>query len=391
MKEIILIKNGEIALKGLNRGNFEDMLIKNCKRRLRKVGSFKFSKAQSTIYVTPAQEDIDLDEAMDCLSTVYGIAALCRSAVCEKDMQVICTTAAEYLADQLAAVKTFKVETKRSDKRFPLPSPKISAEVGGYLLSKFHNLKVDVHNPDLVVTVEVRDFGAYVHAGQTPGAGGIPVGSGGRAALLISGGIDSPVAGCMMAKRGLEVIGIHFASPPYTSDRALYKVEQLVQKMTRWCGRIYMYVVPFTKIQEEIRDKVPEDYFTLVMRRFMMRISEEIALRENCGALITGESLGQVASQTMQALGCTDIVTTLPVLRPVIGMDKEEIVAFSRKIDTFEISIQPYEDCCTVFTPAHPKTKPKVADLEEIEKALDMEGLIREAVEGAEGKVFHQN
>ena len=248
-----------------------------------------------------------------------------------------------------------------------------------------------MHNPDLIVTVEVRDFGAYVHAGQTPGAGGIPVGSGGRAALLISGGIDSPVAGCMMAKRGLEVIGIHFASPPYTSDRALYKVEQLVQKMTRWCGRIYMYVVPFTKIQEEIRDKVPEDYFTLVMRRFMMRISEEIALRENCGALITGESLGQVASQTMQTLGCTDIVTTLPVLRPVIGMDKEEIVAFSRKIDTFEISIQPYEDCCTVFTPAHPKTKPKVADLEEIEKALDMEGLIREAVEGAEGKVFHQN
>ncbi len=391
MNEIILIKNGEIALKGLNRGNFEDMLIKNCKRRLRNVGSFKFSKAQSTIYVTPANDEIDLDEAMDCLSTVYGIAALCRSAVCEKDMDVICATAAEYLADQLDGVRTFKVETKRSDKRFPLPSPKISAEVGGYLLSKFHHLKVDVHNPDLVVTVEIRDFGAYVHAGQIPGAGGIPVGSGGRAALLISGGIDSPVAGCMMAKRGLELIGVHFASPPYTSDRALHKVEQLVQRMTPWCGRIYLYVVPFTKIQEQIRDNIPQDYFTLVMRRFMMRIAEGIALRENCGALVTGESLGQVASQTMQALGCTDMVTTLPVLRPVIGMDKEEIVALSRRIDTFEISIQPYEDCCTVFTPPHPKTKPKAADLEALETALDVEGLVREAVEQAEGKVFRLN
>ncbi len=391
MKEIILLKNGEIALKGLNRGTFEDMLIKNCKRRLSPLGNYKFSKAQSTIYVMPTDDQPDLDKAVQLLSTVYGIAALCRAGVAEKTMESISTLAKDYLAPQLLAAKTFKVESKRSDKTFPLGSPQISAELGGYLLQNFSHLKVDVHNPDVIVRVEVRDFGAYVHAGQQPGAGGIPVGSGGRGALLLSGGIDSPVAGCMMAKRGVELIGIHFASPPYTSPRALHKVEQLAQKMTPWCGRIYLYVVPFTEIQEKIRDGVPEEYSTLVMRRFMMRIAQKIAQNENCGCLVTGESLGQVASQTMQALGCTDIVTDLPVLRPVIGLDKEEIVRIARKVDTFELSVLPFEDCCTIFTPKHPKTKPRVEDLEKIEQSLDIEALVNRAAEQAKGSVYKQN
>ncbi len=391
MNEIILLKNGEIALKGLNRGTFEDILIKNCKRRLSPLGNYKFSKAQSTIYVMPPDEQADLDLAVEKLSTVYGIAALCRAGVAPKDMQAICERAQEYLAPILSTARTFKVETKRSDKTFPLGSPAISAELGGYLLQAFSNLKVDVHNPEVVVQVEIRDFGAYVHAGQIAGAGGIPVGSGGRGALLLSGGIDSPVAGCMMAKRGVELIGVHFASPPYTSPRALHKVEQLAQKMTAWCGRIYLYNVPFTDIQEKIRDNVPEEYSTIVMRRFMMRIAEKIAIKENCGALVTGESLGQVASQTMQALGCTDIVTELPVLRPVIGLDKEEIVAIARKIDTFELSVLPFEDCCTVFTPKHPKTKPRVQDLETIEQALDIEQLVEDAATNATAKMFRQD
>ena len=388
MKELILIKNGEIALKGLNRGSFEDILIKNAKRRLAPLGGFKFNKAQSTIYVMPQSDGIDLDDATERLQTVFGIAALCRAAVAEKEMDAICRRAAQYLAGPLTAASTFKVEAKRSDKRFPLTSPQICSELGGYLLERFPNLRVDVHNPQVTVTVEIRDFAAYVHTDQLPGAGGIPVGSGGKAALLISGGIDSPVAGYMMAKRGLELVAVHFASPPYTSDRALHKVEELAQKMTRYCGRIYLYVVPFTKIQEEIRDKVPEDYFTLVMRRFMMQIAERIACKENCGGLVTGESVGQVASQTLAALGCTDAATSLPVLRPVIGMDKEEIVAISRRIDTFEISIQPYEDCCTVFTPKHPKTKPRLAELLRAEQALDCEALIAEAVEQAQGSMI---
>jgi thiamine biosynthesis protein ThiI len=381
MKEILLIKNGELALKGLNRGTFEDALVKNLRYRLKKLGQFQIRKAQSTVYIEPMNETADLDAAVDAVSRVFGISAFSRACVAEKKMNAIGNAAVTYLKDTLETISTFKVEAKRADKSFPFTSPEICREIGGQILDAFPHLTVDVHQPDLVVHVEIRDFGAYVHAPQLPGAGGMPVGTGGKAAILISGGIDSPVAAYMMAKRGIELTGIHFASPPYTSERAEQKVIDLLKQVSLYAGHIPLCIVPFTHIQEEIRDKCPEEYFTLVMRRFMMRIACLIAEKENCGALITGESVGQVASQTIPALACTDAVATLPVFRPVIGMDKEEIVRISRKIDTFDISIQPFEDCCTVFTPKHPRTRPKVKDLEQIETALQVDALIEEAME----------
>ena len=384
MKEIILLKNGEIALKGLNRSVFEDKLISNARRRLEELGKFGFRKAQSTIFVEPKDEDVDLDEAVDILQKVYGIIALTKAAVVEKDFEAIKETAITYLKDELMEAKTFKVDAKRSDKSFPLKSPEICRELGGYILEHFPHLSVDVHNPDVNVVVEVRDYAAYVHGKQLPGAGGIPVGSGGRALLLLSGGIDSPVAGAMMAKRGLEVYAIHFASPPYTSERAKQKVITLAEKMTAYCGRMNLFVVPFTEIQERIKDDCPEELFTVIMRRYMMRIACRIARQQDCEALVTGESVGQVASQTIQAMSCTDAVADMPVLRPVVGMDKEEIIKISHKIDTFETSILPYEDCCTVFTPKHPRTKPVLKFVEQAEQAMDMENLIDRAVKGTE-------
>lgn len=379
MKEIILLKYGELALKGTNRCTFESILIKNIRRRLASVGEFTVSKSQSTITVTPKNDSIDMDEAFLRLSRVFGVAAISRSAVVEKSFDAICT-GADYLDDALAAVKTFKVNAKRSDKTFPMGSPEICTELGHYLLERHSHLSVDVHNPELVVWAEVRDQYAYLHAGQQLGAGGMPVGSSGKAALLLSGGIDSPVAGYMMAKRGLEMMAIHFASPPYTSERALLKVKELCRKMSAYTGRVRLVVVPFTEIQQEIGEKCPEEYFTLIMRRFMMEIASRIGEKYGCGALVTGESLGQVASQTMQAIACTDASSMLPVLRPVIGMDKEEIVTIARKIDTFETSILPYEDCCTVFTPRHPKTRPHLQLVVESEGNLDRESLIKAAI-----------
>ena len=383
MKEIILIKNGELALKGLNRRTFEDMLVKNMRRRLESVGKFKFTIAQSTIVAEPENESIDLDEAADRISKVFGIAAFSRAAAVEKDMDTILRSAEEYLAPQLLTARTFKVEAKRSDKKFPLKSPEICAETGGYLLRKFPHLSVDVHNPDIVVTVEVRDVWAYIHGSQIKGAGGMPTGSAGRAALLISGGIDSPVAGYMMAKRGLELCAVHFASPPYTSERAEQKVHSLLRQVSKYSGRISLFVIPFTETQEMIKDNCPEDIFTVIMRRMMMRVAQIVAEKQNAGALITGESVGQVASQTMPAIACTDNVCEMPVFRPLIGMDKDEVVAISRKIETFDISILPYEDCCTVFTPKHHKTKPTIEYVEECEKALDVDRLVKEAAENA--------
>lgn len=389
MKEIVLIKNGELALKGLNRHTFEDMLIKNMRHRLAGLGTFAFKSEQSTIVCTPGDDVYDMDEAFARLCKVFGIAGLSRAAAVEKDMAVILPAVKEYLRDSLLAAHTFKVNAKRSDKRFPLKSPEICNEVGGYLLKNFKNLKVDVHNPDLVVTVEIRDHAAYIHGNQVKGAGGMPVGSSGRAALLISGGIDSPVAGYMMAKRGLDLAAIHFASPPYTSQRAEQKVHSLLQKVAEYSGRITLFVVPFTEIQEQIKDNCPEELFTLVMRRMMMRVSQLIAADQNCGALVTGESVGQVASQTMPAIACTEAVCNIPVFRPLIGMDKDEVVIISRKIETFDISILPYEDCCTVFTPKHPRTRPTIAMLEEAEKALDIEPLIERALAGVKMKLIY--
>jgi thiamine biosynthesis protein ThiI len=388
LKELILLKCGEIALKGLNRGSFEDALIKNARRRLEDLGRFKFYKAQSTIYAEP-MEDCDLDEAVSRLSKVFGFSGLSRAAIAPKDFEAIKLMAAEYLQDDLISAKTFKVVAKRSDKAFKPASPEICAELGGFLLERFPNLSVDVINPEITVAVEVRDFAAYIRRGQIPGAGGIPVGTSGNAALLISGGIDSPVAGYMMAKRGIRLIAVHFKSPPYTSERAELKVKTLCQKMTAYCGRITLFTVPFTEIQEQIKDHCPEDLFTLIMRRFMMEIAAKIAAQNDCGALITGESVGQVASQTLMALKCTDEASSLPVLRPVIGMDKEEIVAIARKIDTFDTSILPYDDCCTVFTPKHPKTKPRLTDVIKAESPLNREVLITRAILGAESMTIN--
>jgi thiazole biosynthesis/tRNA modification protein ThiI len=377
MNEVILIKLGEMVLKGLNRSTFEAALLRNIRWRLEPLGGFNIRTAQSTVYVEP-REGADLDAAEERIAKIFGIAAFSRACVAEKDMDAIRKAAGEYLRPALTAAKTFKVETKRSDKRFPLNSPEISAELGQYLLDQYPHLRVDVHDPDFIVRVEVRDFGAYVHGPALRGAGGIPVGTGGKAAVLISGGIDSPVAAWMMAKRGIELTAVHFASPPYTSERAEQKVVDLLSKVGEYAGRMTMFTVPFAKVQEQIMAKCPEELFTLIMRRFMMRIAEKIALREDCGALITGESLGQVASQTLQAIACTDAAAGMPVFRPLIGMDKTEIIGIARSIDTFEISIQPFEDCCTVFTPKHPRTRPDLQYILEAERQLDCGALIDE-------------
>ncbi len=380
MKEILLIKLGEIVLKGLNRKAFEDTLIKNIRRRLAKIGKFTVKSSQSTITVTPLTDEEDMDEAAECVSRIFGIAAFSRACAAEKDLENIKETAAAYLEELFGTISTFKVEAKRSDKKFPYKSPDICREVGGYLLEKFPEVTVDVHHPDVTVTVEIRDFAAYIRAGAIKGAGGIPVGTGGKACVLISGGIDSPVASYMMAKRGIELTAVHFASPPYTSERAEEKVVQLLERVARYSGRIKMLTVPFTKIQEQIRDKCREEYSTIIMRRFMMEIAEKIARQNDCQALITGESLGQVASQTLGAVVCTDSACNIPVFRPLIGMDKEEIIEISRKIDTFDISIQPYEDCCTVFTPKHPRTRPVPADVIAEQNRIDFAPLVEEAV-----------
>ena len=389
MNEIILIKNGELALKGLNRRSFEDLLIKNMRHRLDGLGTFDFTPQQSTVVVTPHEDVTDMDEAFSRLCKVFGIAALSRAASVEKDMNTILRSTAQYLDERILSARTFKVNAKRSDKSFPLASPEICNQVGGYILSRYSHLSVDVHNPDLIITVEIRDSAAYIHGNQVKGAGGMPVGSSGRAALLISGGIDSPVAGYMMAKRGLALTAVHFASPPYTSVKAEQKVHKLLRKVAEYSGRIVLFTVPFTEIQEQIKDNCPEDLFTLIMRRMMMRISQMVAAAQNCGALITGESVGQVASQTMPAIACTQAVCKIPVFRPLIGMDKDEAVAISRKIETFDISILPYEDCCTVFTPKHPRTKPTLEMLEKAEKVLDIDALCEKAFNGIKMKIIH--
>ncbi len=369
MKEIVLIKNGELVLKGLNRNTFEDVLIKNMRKALHELGEFKFTKSQSTIMVE-SLDDADLDDTVEVLTKVFGIAALSRACCAPKDLEEIQKLTVDYLEEELKDANSFKVEAKRSDKKFPYKSPEICREVGGYVLSKFHHLKVDVHNPDVTVTVEVRDNYAFIRGNNIKGAGGMPVGTSGRAAILISGGIDSPVAGYMMAKRGVELVAVHFASPPYTTELAELKVMELLHRVAKYSGPITTYVVPFTEIQEQIRDNCPEEYFTIIMRRYMMKISQMLAEHQNCHALITGESVGQVASQTIYALACTDAVVSMPVFRPCIGMDKDEIVTISRKIDTFETSIQPYEDCCTVFTPKHPRTRAKLEDVIKAEEGI---------------------
>ena len=384
MHEIILCKLGEVVLKGLNRRSFEMKLMSNIRRRTQRFGKWKIYSRQSTIYVEPAEDTCDIAGAYAACKQVFGIIAITRALPCEKSKEAIFDTAKTYLGGALTAAKSFKVESKRADKAFPMTSIQVSQYVGGELHEAYDNLEVDVHHPELTVYVEIRDYAAYVHAQPQPGAGGLPVGINGRAVSLLSGGIDSPVAGYMMAKRGLELCAVHFFSYPYTSERAKEKVMELAELLTHYAGRMEVYVVPFTEIQEAIRDNCPEDMFTLIMRRFMMRLAERVAQEHDAGALITGESLGQVASQTMEAMNVTGAVCSMPVFRPVIGMDKEEIVQISRKIGTFETSILPYEDCCTVFTPKHPLTRPKKFKVEEAEKVLDVDALVEKALAGVE-------
>ena len=381
MEEVLLLKCGELVLKGLNRGKFEERLLKIIRNRLRPVGEYNVHSSQSTIYVEP-QNGASVDEALEVCKKIFGIVAIARAVVCEKDIEDIVAKGIPYLKPALDNVRTFKVETRRADKRFALTSPQISQRLGGDLHDAYPHLKAQMDDPQITVKVEVRERNAFVSAGVIPGAGGLPTGINGRGLLLLSGGIDSPVAGWMMAKRGLELGAVHFFSYPYTSEEAKQKVLDLAEIVARWSGKLTVSVVPFTKIQTEIRDKCPEDYFTIIMRRMMMRISERVAQRQNCQGLITGESLGQVASQTIQAITVTNAVCEMPVLRPVIGMDKEEIVTISRHIGAFETSILPYEDCCTVFTPKHPQTKPRREEVEEMEKVLDIEALIEEAMAG---------
>ena len=384
MHEIILCKLGEVVLKGLNRHSFETKLMSNIRRRTQKFGKFKIYSRQSTIYVEPVGEACDLAGAYAACKQVFGLIAITKAVPCEKSKEAILETAKAYLGGELQKAKSFKVEAKRADKSFPMGSIEISQWVGGMLHDAFPHLKVDVHTPELTVYVEVREDAAYVHAPAEPAAGGLPLGMGGSALSLLSGGIDSPVSSYMMAKRGVVLEMLHFAAPPYTSDLARQKVLQLAQELTAWCGRMSVHIVPLTEIQEQIRKQCPEEYFTLITRRFMMRIADRLAKEFDCRALVTGENLGQVASQTMEALRVSEDVTDLPVLRPLIGMDKEEIVRIARHIGTFDTSILPYEDCCTVFTPRHPKTKPHVEEVREIESVLDIEGLVSRAMEQRE-------
>lgn len=382
MHEMILCKLGEVVLKGLNRRSFEDKLMSNVNRRVSKCGNFRVYSKQSTIYVEPKDDECDIEAAFESCKKIFGIIAVSKALPCEKDIQKIISAAKEYLACEMRTARSFKVESKRADKTFPLTSIQISQQVGGALHQAFPMCEVNVHDPELVVHIEIRDDAAYVHGPAEEGAGGLPIGMGGRAVSLLSGGLDSPVSSYMIARRGVELEMVHFVSPPYTSQQALDKVLELARLLTVYCGRMIVHIIPFTEIQEEIRRQCPEEYFTLIMRRFMMRLAEAVARKSHASALVTGESLGQVASQTIKALGVTEDVTKMPVLRPLIGTDKVEIIRMAREIGTYETSILPYEDCCTVFTPRHPATRPVLEDVVQAESVLDIDGLVAKALEG---------
>lgn len=382
--DIILLKYGEISLKGLNRPMFEKQLLANVAKALAPLGKFSIRKSQSTVYVEPLGDDIDMQAATERLSKVFGIVNICPAAKCQKTIEDIERTTLECLSQIDLNGKTFKVEAKREDKQFPMNSPQLCRHMGAVILKNTEGLSVDVHNPDILVQIEIRKE-AFIFTQKVSGAGGMPVGTAGRAALLLSGGIDSPVAGWMISKRGVVLDAVHFHSHPYTSDRAKEKVIELAKIMTQYTGPIRLHVVPFTDIQLDIIDKCPKNYLTIIMRRLMMRIAEKIAQESGAMALITGESIGQVASQTMESLVVTDNAVDMPVFRPCIGMDKEEIVTISKKIDTYETSILPYEDCCTIFVPKHPKTKPSISEIQEAEKLLtDPEGMMEKAIQNRE-------
>ena len=384
MKEIFLLKLGEVVLKGANKRQFEGRLRQNIRRRMKPYGNFDVYLMQSTVYVEPLDEEADVEGAWEACHAIFSLVSLCRCRPCEKNVDAIFAAIENYLGEDLDCAKSFKVESKRSDKRFPMTSIQLSQEIGGRLAEAHPGVEVDVHHPEYTVNVEVRDLAAYVHGPAEPGAGGLPTGVGGRAMSLLSGGIDSPVASYMIAKRGVEIEAVHFFSYPYTSQLAKDKVIELARLVTKYSGKMTVNVVSFTEIQEAIRDNCPEEYFTLIMRRFMMEIAMRLAKEDGCGALVTGENLGQVASQTMEAMTVTGAVVDIPIFMPLVGMDKKDIIAIAEKIGTLETSILPYEDCCTVFTPKHPKTKPTLGQVLHAEEKLDREALIVKALESVE-------
>lgn len=393
MNKVILVRYGEIILKGLNRPTFEAKLISNIKKSLYGLGKIEVKISQARIYVEPQSDDYDYDAAIERLTKVFGVISVSPVWKVESDFEIIKQSSVDMLKDIIdrnAAIRTgaegtvtFKVETKRGNKRFPMKSPEISAELGGYLLESIPVLKVDVNNPSIILFVEVRES-TYIYSEIIPGCGGLPVGTNGKVMLLLSGGIDSPVAGWMMAKRGASLEAIHFHSYPYTSERAKEKVIELARIISRYCYNIRLHIVPFTDIQLEINDRCPQEDLTIIMRRAMMMIAEKIARANGALALVTGESLGQVASQTIESLYVTDSAVNMPVFRPLIGMDKNDVIDIARKIETFETSILPYEDCCTVFVAKHPRTKPKLPDILESESVLNLEELIEKAIEKTE-------
>ena len=376
MQDVLLVRYGEVYLKGANRPHFLKALTDNIKRAVKPLGGHVWL-SDSRVYVSDFS---DLQACVDRVSKVFGVYSVSPAVEMEKDFEVIAGQCVEMMRSYSG---TFKVQGKRSDKKFPMNSMEIAQEIGGRVLESNPNLKVDVHKPQHKLVVEIRD-NAYICVEEIKAVGGMPMGTGGKAALLLSGGIDSPVAGYQLMKRGVRLCAIHFQSPPYTGELAKDKVLQLAKKLAWYSGGMRVYMVPFTKCQLEIHEKCPDELGTLITRRFMMRIAEKIARQFGAQALITGESLGQVASQTMEALGCTDAVVDMPVFRPLIGLDKTEIMEIAEKIDTYETSILPYEDCCTVFTPRHPVTKPKVETMPKVEEKLDVEALVTEAVEGTE-------
>ena len=381
MNEIILLKYGEIVLKGLNRNYFNQLLEKNVRRALKRIpGEYELEYAQSVLFVRGG-EGSDMDLAVERLKKVFGIVAVCRGIECEKDMAVICDTVRANASELVGQARTFKCDARRGDKKFPFTSPQICNECGGVILETLPHLRVDVKEPDVIVRIEIRDNSAIVYGKREKGAGGIPVGSEGKAMLLLSGGIDSPVAGHMTAKRGVQLEAVYFETPPYTSEAAREKVISLAKKLSQYTGVIRLHCVSLTEAQEEMATKCEERLFTLLLRRFMMRTAEQIARKSGANALITGESLGQVASQTLLSMVVTDDAAHMPVFRPCIGLDKEEIVVRARQIGTFEISTLPYEDCCAMFTPKHPNTRPKLEDILAEEAKLDVEGLVARALE----------
>ncbi len=384
--QAFLIKYAEIGIKGKNRYMFEDALVRQIKYAMKPVGEFKVRKESGRVFVE-GQEDFDYEEAVEALKTVFGITGICPMVIEHtKDVEHLTDAAVRYIDSQYGKKDfTFKVNARRGDKEFPMNSMDINCLVGEKLLDAWPDLKVDVHCPDVLVNIEVRQQ-IYIYSVEIPGPGGMPVGTNGKAMLLLSGGIDSPVAGYMIAKRGVRIDATYFHAPPYTSERAKQKVVDLAKIVSKYAGPIHLHVVNFTDIQLAIYEKCPHDQLTIIMRRYMMKIAEHFAKENDALALITGESIGQVASQTIHNLAITNDVCHMPVFRPLIGMDKQEIVNIAERIDTFETSIQPFEDCCTIFVAKHPVTKGNLKKIEKSEENLSdvIDELMEKAIEATE-------